>query len=586
MTKPSPRKLTNPLSLAAGAAVAMACAATVLGQARVDTGNALDANNRVGSGGLNSGPNSFTQNRFNNAIVTGNVTAGREFRGSIPYGPSRAFRGNLAGGNVDRFVAGSAGPVQGNYLSNAQEVRPFFGRSEGVAPPPGFTPIGSTGSYTVVPPETRSGADLRIGQVYDQPTTLLPQPGQLLLPGPVDTSTNYSTIISASPLFGVRPLNTGSAADVQFMQRYTTAFGRDGRSRESDRRRVERLQRELSEPSNEATSDGANAPGGLRNWVSNEALPNETRSAISNDALGTDASTGQQNANRVLLAPAVKQSAQYKAMQDRLDQFNASRSDDTRTVADSTREYNEQVKLRNQAEAEARQAQELPTARPPGSTGQPVLPGTTPPGQPTDPAQPGTEAPTGPAGTLLGPTRRPTVNERTTVTSLATGVQAKGLADLLTEAEALMREQKFVSALDKYDLAERAAPNNPLVLLGRANAELGASYYARAETHLREAFLGAPALMMARYDLRQFLGDDRLAFLVKDLKEIANNERNAPRPLILLSYIAYNDGNDRMAAGYLDLAEKRLGRKDPFFDAVRQHWELPAYDPNNPNNNP
>ena len=50
-----------------------------------------------------------------------------------------------------------------------------------------------------------------------------------------------------------------------------------------------------------------------------------------------------------------------------------------------------------------------------------------------------------------------------------------------------MKQGKFSSALDKYDQAEQVAPNNSLIKLGRANAELGASYFARADQHLREA---------------------------------------------------------------------------------------------------
>jgi hypothetical protein len=72
------------------------------------------------------------------------------------------------------------------------------------------------------------------------------------------------------------------------------------------------------------------------------------------------------------------------------------------------------------------------------------------------------------------------------------------------------------------------------------------------------------------------IGDDRLAFLVKDLKDIAGKNPTQSRPLFLLSYIAYNSGNERMAAGYLDLAEKRAGATDTFYGLVRKHWVLPG----------
>jgi tetratricopeptide (TPR) repeat protein len=163
--------------------------------------------------------------------------------------------------------------------------------------------------------------------------------------------------------------------------------------------------------------------------------------------------------------------------------------------------------------------------------------------------------------------------------SFATGVQAKGLADFLKEAERLMKEGKFYSALDQYDLAEQVAPNNPLVGLGRAVAELGASYYARADQHLREAFTRDPALLMAQYDLKSFLGQERLEFVVNDLRAISNRETNEPRSVFLLAFIDYNTGNPRRAAAYLDLAEKRAGKPDPLFQNLRKYWELPAAGP-------
>ena len=91
------------------------------------------------------------------------------------------------------------------------------------------------------------------------------------------------------------------------------------------------------------------------------------------------------------------------------------------------------------------------------------------------------------------------------ISSLAQGVNAPGLASLLKDAETQMKAGKFTSALDKYDDAEQVAPNNPLILMGRADALLGQSYYARAEQNLRKAFTQDQALLLGQYDLRSFL---------------------------------------------------------------------------------
>jgi tetratricopeptide (TPR) repeat protein len=147
---------------------------------------------------------------------------------------------------------------------------------------------------------------------------------------------------------------------------------------------------------------------------------------------------------------------------------------------------------------------------------------------------------------------------------------------LLSKAEDLMKQGKFTSALEEYDLVEQQFPSNPYIQLGRANAELGASYYGLAEAHLRQAFMSDQALLSAQLDLRSLLGADKLQYLVKDLKQIAQADPNESRPVFLLAYICYNTNNPRGAAAYLDLAEKREGKPDPFFKLLRQHWDLPS----------
>ena len=72
------------------------------------------------------------------------------------------------------------------------------------------------------------------------------------------------------------------------------------------------------------------------------------------------------------------------------------------------------------------------------------------------------------------------------------------------------------------------------------------------------------------------IGSDRVQFLTKELKDIANKDKNAARPVFMLAYIFYNTGDERLAAGYLDLADKRSGGKDPFYKLVRSHWVLPS----------
>lgn len=571
MTQRKQRR-TRATSILAMAAALAAGATAASAQQRIDTtGRALDANNRIGSGGYNSGRDFTSVPNANNAIVTGNVTGGAEFRGNVPYSDSRAFRGNLSGEGVDRFVRSSAGvQAPGLMQSNAQSRRLYYGESRGVAPPAGFQQIGATGGYVPAPTPTRIGSDLRLGSVFDSPTVLLPRPGELLLGGPLDASQN-NQLITASPLYGVRPLNSGNPNDVTFMRRYTNAFGPAPLSTEEDST-IDRLRGELTDTA--GTSDGSREAA-LDNRALDASLPNEP---LGGEAMSNDLRSGQQARQQMQLPAAVKQSAQYRDLVARLQRFNETQNVDPNIAA--SREFNAQRRaLQDMEEGKQPQQPQQPQQQPQGGApdggaAAPGLPGAAPgmnPADPNAPAQPG-----GVTGQLVAPSRLTQKAKPPVISSLATGVQSKGMEQLLKDAESLMREQKFVAAIDKYGTAQQVAPNNPLPLLGLAHAELGASFYARAETHLRQAF-SDPALLMAQYDLRQFIGEDRLAFIVRDLKEIANNEKGSPRPLVLLAYIAYNEGNDRMAAGYLDLAEKRAGGDaDGFYQKLRKHWELPV----------
>ncbi len=610
-------------------------------------GRALDANNRVGSGGINEGGGGgpLGPGQIGNQIVTGNVTAGQQFRGFVPYSDPFSFRAPVGGTGVDRFVRDSAGvPIRGggvvglNNNASALNVRPFYGESTTATRPPGFVDVPGAQGFLPVSRLSRDAGDLRLGRPFDVPQPTTPQPGQLILPGPLNPDTQQPTVITASPLYGVRQWNFSEQLDQEFLQGLSQPASQRARL---DERTLQRLRDELNRdarPDPNLTNDGtngagdANDPNRLNSGIDSRlslTLSEPTRmqdrvdASVRND-LRQDIRPGDLSVNR-----PERQSAQYAEMQRRLNRFNQL----PEQVAE-LREYQRQQQQGRTGDQQGRDAtagtdqpgdstaRRDATARPgtgapgtgagtmgaatPGAgagtigtgTGtvgaqaqQPRLPDVGVPDYaqrsrdimegkpaPTDPGTnqlPGITPPAGDQPVAGGPTREPPLQ----VQSLATGVNAKALADFLNEAEKLMREGKFYSALDQYDMADQVAPNDPMVNLGRAIAELGASYYARAEGHLREAFTKNPALLTAQYDLRGFLGEERLNFLVNDLRAISNKEAGEPRSVFLLAFIDYNTGNPRRAAAYLDLAERRAGKPDPLFQSMRKLWNLPAAEP-------
>jgi cytochrome c-type biogenesis protein CcmH/NrfG len=143
-----------------------------------------------------------------------------------------------------------------------------------------------------------------------------------------------------------------------------------------------------------------------------------------------------------------------------------------------------------------------------------------------------------------------------------------------------MRQGRFTTALEQYDAAEQVAPNNSLVLLGRAHAELGGAFYTRADQNLRDALRRDPTLLMGIYDLKAMIGEERLTQVVNDLRKIAAADADESRALFLLAYIAYNSDNARLARQWLEEAERREGAdRDRIYQTLRTYWHLPESEP-------
>ena len=160
------------------------------------------------------------------------------------------------------------------------------------------------------------------------------------------------------------------------------------------------------------------------------------------------------------------------------------------------------------------------------------------------------------------------------VSSLAVGIKAKGLHDLLAGAEELVRQGKYDSAITKFGQAQRVAPNNPLAVVGRGQAELAGGYYARAEQDLRVVFRTNPEMLKAQFDLKGLFPQDRVDFIRKDLHDLAQNDVKSERPWFLLAYLDYNSSNPASASQDLDEVEKRAPRGDWAVRLMRQHWML------------
>lgn len=536
-------------------AVALALPSLTMAQGQIDAGRANDASNRVGSGGRNQngvittyGNSSYIINN-GNQVVTGNVSQGREFHGNVGYTDPSAFRGPTAGTVSDNFAKNSYGTPQA-YAPAAlpNQSHTFYGASETAAPPEGFTLNANRTGFVAQPQaDLRGVQDRRLGVVdLNLPIAPVPQPGEMLMRGSLNPqqAAQELGVISGSLLYGLRQWNPQDPADRAFldnlMNRQNGVYGRD----QIDPRDLQRMRNELD-------PDMKNQQQGTKTFdaAGNPAVENSSlQDTVLNKPLGSNGLTTDQGVKFNLLGAARRTSTQYTELEKRLEQYNAAK----KTNLSNAQQFNADMKAKHDAEAAAKNKNKNPNDL------------TTNPKPPVNPIE--AEDPTKPKVKKPQPVK---------VNTLAAGVRGEGLGNVMKKAEALMKEGKYTSAMDQYDIAETVTPNNPLIWLGRANAELGAGFFLRAEGHIRQAMTTDKALLMGQYDLTGMLGEERMTKLVADLKEIASKEPTKATAVFLLAYVAYNSGHEVQALGYLDMAEKRSPEQSGFYKMIREHWSVP-----------
>jgi len=534
-------------------------------QMQVNTdGRAGDGNNRVGSAGLNDVKIDMSKLPTGNDIVNNTVTGGWGFRGHVPYFAPGAWHGRLAGTSVDSFIRRSSG-VSGTGTSDfAQEHVVYYGQNQLTAPP-GFVLDPNTQGYVAKSP-LQEAQSLSLNAPLDTTLQPLPLPGQIDTSGQVDpTAPNAQVLTSASPLYGIRQWTTPQTGPQQANPLQTPAgpqpsTGVSGPlSQEQIIQMRQQLYRTVVPPTtptgNEMTlppvNPGGNgglaplAPGGVESLPTTPANPNHgTPSLTPLNTPGQRPLTPlQPGATEATPLPAPsQQSKQYAQMQSRLQQFDTQHP----LVPGTTTGELLHSSVRGQ----------LPPA--PGVVGltpvNPVAPVPAP-------------APVNPPMTANPPPVAPLH-----VQSLAEGFSAKGMADLLTNAELMVRDQKYDQAIQQYNTAIQVAPNNPLLVLGRANAELGGLYFVKADGDLRAAITADKTVLMGQIDLDHLYGPAQRDLLIGQLKRIAKEQADNPAPLFLLAYISYNLQDADKAQQFLDLAQKRAGGSDPFLAMLQRYW--------------
>ena len=124
------------------------------------------------------------------------------------------------------------------------------------------------------------------------------------------------------------------------------------------------------------------------------------------------------------------------------------------------------------------------------------------------------------------------------------------------QAEEYLAGGRYYDAVNAYDVARTADPDNPLIWIGRGHALIGAGDYLSAAASLEEGFRRFPQAARFKIDLRAFLKHgDILDIRRADLEQRLEEEDNF-RLRFLLGYIEYYSGLARFGLPNLERAAK------------------------------
>ena len=126
-----------------------------------------------------------------------------------------------------------------------------------------------------------------------------------------------------------------------------------------------------------------------------------------------------------------------------------------------------------------------------------------------------------------------------TLNSLAGGTPGN-FGQLMRQAEADQKTGRFVSAIENYQSAIQLQPGNALPLVGQANAELAAGLYQSAAYNLKFVFSRHPELTALRYDLKALLPATSLHASHRQLQRMVTQKSDLAA--FLLAYIDYQTG--------------------------------------------
>jgi hypothetical protein len=314
-------------------------------------GHSLDANNRIGSGGLNTpallpqstqlSPGFSPQQNIFGPGGIGTTSGIGSFAGASPDADPAGFRGRLPGSPSDilRQISGTSSPGAAPTYNIPQ---PYYNPISQVAPPAGFQAVPySGGSFVQTPQPTRQPQDYRLGDVFNTPTPGAMPIGQAMGPGAVDpTASTTPTFLNNSPIYGLRDMSPGldgSSYSYASADQNGLAFSNAYSSHLSPED-VTRLRGELSQPAPWQPNSGQSNSGSTQSNPNSIGAQPFAPTNLATDAAvavtpisgatdrSTNGSTGQSSRQYLPPLPApAQQSAQYAQLRAQLEKYESAK---------------------------------------------------------------------------------------------------------------------------------------------------------------------------------------------------------------------------------------------------------------------
>lgn len=533
------------------------------GQQQIKSGNTLDANPWVGSGGINYGTSDELFGLIGNATVTGNVAGLKSFRGSVGYRAAGEFQGVAGSDTLFNFQRSS-------FPSSLTTIRTRWAGVT-IRDMPVLRPSSASRGSDIRLSDGRM-TSLAIGRGYLNDTTR----GGLFTSGTLTHRTEPSGItmtqinrLSLLPLFGV-PRMTVS----QIMP--------DGMVAIDDRNHLGEL---MVKPDklDLILDDQLRA-----NELNLPPLGFQTMDSEKQKSSGLSALLGRniQMMSEPQHIGSGQAQLEQKILQLRDAMFRPLESSHAEPGGNVYLDRLAQVK--EKSDLEDLKTEELDENKPAPKPLQDMLKSllANPTGQQLDDTttdlktdllsaydlssplekNPGTQRPLPESVRQLLDALRQSEHR---IDSLA-GKGQTYVDELLREAEAAMAAGQYMGAERKYRYAALAAKNQPMAIVGLVHAQLGAGLYRVAALNLRSWTEGYPELAAVRYMSNLLPEAHRLEKVRDELDEkIAMTDKTAPA--LLLAYIGFQANNEKLVRYGLDLSQAR-NPVDPLIPLLRQVW--------------